>query len=92
MIKYSLKRQQMGTPIRIATMGRDIITLSDFTPDEDIEIKYIGLRPGEKLFEELITEVEGIRERPTMKRSWCSMEGLSAVSVEDTFHPQTRLP
>jgi FlaA1/EpsC-like NDP-sugar epimerase len=53
---------KMGTPIRIATMARDIITLSGFKPDEDIEIKYIGLRPGEKLFEELITEGEGIRE------------------------------
>jgi FlaA1/EpsC-like NDP-sugar epimerase len=53
---------KMGTPIRIATMARDIITLSGFKPDEDIAIKYIGLRPGEKLFEELITEGEGIRE------------------------------
>ena len=45
----------------LSTMSRDI-TLSGFKPDEDIEIKYIGLRPGEKLFEELITEGEGIRE------------------------------
>jgi FlaA1/EpsC-like NDP-sugar epimerase len=43
-------------------MPQDVIPLSGFTPDEDIEINYIGLRPGEKLFEELITEGEGIRE------------------------------
>jgi FlaA1/EpsC-like NDP-sugar epimerase len=53
---------KMGVPIRIADMARDIIKLSGYIPDEDIEIKYIGLRPGEKLFEELITEGEGIQE------------------------------
>ena len=53
---------KMGIPIRIADMARDIIRLSGYKPDEDIEIKYIGLRPGEKLFEELITEGEGIQE------------------------------
>jgi len=53
---------KMGVPIRIADMAHDIIRLSGYKPDEDIEIKYIGLRPGEKLFEELITEGEGIQE------------------------------
>jgi FlaA1/EpsC-like NDP-sugar epimerase len=52
---------KMGTPIRIANMARDIITLSGLQPDVDIEIKYTGLRPGEKLYEELITADEGIQ-------------------------------
>ncbi len=51
---------EMGTPVVIAQMARDLIRLCGKEPDSEIEIKYIGLRPGEKLYEELITEGEGI--------------------------------
>ncbi|VVS94880.1 polysaccharide biosynthesis protein [Desulfoluna spongiiphila] len=50
----------MGDPVKIDALARDFIRLSGFEPDVDIEINYIGLRPGEKLYEELITEGEGI--------------------------------
>jgi FlaA1/EpsC-like NDP-sugar epimerase len=50
----------MGTPIKIADLARDLIHLSGKEPDSDIEIVYTGLREGEKLYEELITEGEGI--------------------------------
>jgi hypothetical protein len=43
----------MGKPVRIVELARQIVRLSGLQPDRDIEIKFIGLRPGEKLFEEL---------------------------------------
>ena len=55
---------EMGTPIKIVDMARDLIRLSGKEPDEDIEVQFTGLRQGEKLYEELITEGEGIV--PTM--------------------------
>lgn len=44
----------MGQPVKIADLAKDLITLSGYKPDVDIKIKYTGLRPGEKLYEELL--------------------------------------
>ena len=48
----------MGAPVRIVDLARDLIQLSGFRPDDDIEIQFTGMRPGEKLFEELSVDDE----------------------------------
>ena len=52
----------MGSPVKIDTLARNLIKLSGFIPDEDIKIVYTGLRPGEKLYEEKLMAEEGLKK------------------------------
>jgi len=51
----------MGKPVKIADLANDLIKLSGLEPDVDIEIQYTGIRPGEKLYEEILTDEEGTK-------------------------------
>ena len=54
----------MGKPVKILDMAKNLIKLSGLEPDVDIEIKFIGLRPGEKLYEEMLMKEEGMQTTP----------------------------
>lgn len=54
----------MGSPMKIDTLARNLIKLSGLRPDVDIQIEYTGLRPGEKLFEEKLMAEEGMKTTP----------------------------
>jgi FlaA1/EpsC-like NDP-sugar epimerase len=81
----------MGQPVKIADMARDLIRFSGFKPDTDIKIKYIGLRPGEKLFEELITEGEGITRTSHEKIMALGGQACSARDLDSHIAALIRL-
>src|SRR5690625_7813910 len=76
----------MGEPVNIEQMARDLINLSGLEPDKDIKIEYTGIRPGEKLFEELLTAEEGTKitqhEKIYVAKSVDPIDGLSDKLVK----------
>ncbi len=77
----------MGEPVKIVDLARDLITLSGLKPDVDIKIEFTGTRPGEKLFEEILTAEEGTThskyEKIFMARKSCvGIDNLDDMLVE----------
>jgi len=76
----------MGEPVKIDTLARNLIKLSGFKPDEDIKIVYTGLRPGEKLYEEKLMDAEGNRKTDND----LIYVGMPLQIDEDTFLEQLK--
>ena len=68
----------MGKPIRILDLANDMIRLSGLEPGKDIQVEFIGLRPGEKMFEELTLRNETLRKTEIEKISICDPIDLAA--------------
>ena len=65
----------MGQPVKITKLARQMIELSGYVPDRDVSIQFTGLRPGEKLYEELLIDLEQA-ERTAHPRIFRSYEPL----------------
>lgn len=72
----------MGKPVKIVDLAREMIRLSGFEPDKDIPIVFIGIRPGEKLFEEILTAEEGVLTTQNQK---IFIAKLSKIDDEKLF-------
>jgi len=77
----------MGEPVRILDLATNLIRLSGLVPNEDIKIEFIGLRPGEKLYEELLMDEEGLMETENK----LIHIGLPIELDEDEFYKNLKL-
>lgn len=73
----------MGDPVKIVDLARDLIKLSGLQPDVDIKIEFTGLRPGEKLYEELLTDEEGITATTHKKIFIGRPEAIDQTGLEE---------
>jgi len=73
----------MGEPVKIVDLAKDMIRLSGFVPSRDIKVEFTGMRPGEKLFEELALDGEGVDKTRHPKIFIGKLEPYPAEQVEE---------
>jgi FlaA1/EpsC-like NDP-sugar epimerase len=71
----------MGEPVNIDRLARDLIRISGYIPDQDIKIVYTGIRPGEKLYEEIFLEDEDY-EKTRNRRIFISKSNNHEINKE----------
>ena len=76
----------MGQPVKIVDLARDLIRLSGFEPDVDIKIKFTGIRPGEKLYEELLTAEEGTSATKHKRIFVAKPNNINVSELEELIH------
>ena len=81
----------MGEPVKIADLARRMIVLSGFRPDKDIRIEYTGLRPGEKLYEEVLSDKENTKETPHPKINVANVREYVYAEVAPRINRLTEL-
>jgi FlaA1/EpsC-like NDP-sugar epimerase len=81
----------MGEPVKIADLARHMIELSGFRPDKDIKIEYTGLRPGEKLYEEVLSDKENTKETPHPKINVANVREYSYAEIAPRIDFLTQL-
>ena len=82
----------MGKPVKIDTLARNFIRLCGYEPEKDIKIIYTGLRPGEKLYEELLTSEEGLQATKHNKIFVAKLEDTNWIQFrQELFRLKTLL-
>jgi len=76
----------MGEPIKILDLAKNMIKLSGFEPDKDIAIVFTGIRPGEKLFEELLTSEEGTVATQNKKIFRAKLSNVDFLDLEQKLN------
>lgn len=76
----------MGKPVKIVDLAKDLIRLSGFEPDVDIKIQFTGIRPGEKLYEELLTAEEGVTSTKHSRIFVAKPNGIDVKRLEELTH------
>ena len=81
----------MGEPVRIVDVARKMISLAGYVPDKDIKIKFVGLRPGEKLYEEVLSDKENTLPTVNPKIRVANVREYDREYVESSFDTLIRM-